>query len=147
MHRARAFFFVCAGLFLLALSYHLGARNAGAQAGATVGEISWNYGAQVAAVQGRTIYTVAIPNPPDGGFPVQTLAPVPGASPIIAVDAVSNSALLENGDVYVREGGGWVLKGNLFGGGPVPVQRETFGSLKVRYHGERRAAQPAPQGR
>jgi hypothetical protein len=32
MHKARAFFFVCAGLFLLALSYHLGARNAGAQA-------------------------------------------------------------------------------------------------------------------
>ena len=31
MHRARAFFFVCAGLFLLALSYHLGARSATAQ--------------------------------------------------------------------------------------------------------------------
>jgi len=30
MHRARAFFFVCAGLFLLALSYHLGVQNAGA---------------------------------------------------------------------------------------------------------------------
>ena len=33
MHKARAFFFVCAGIFLLALSYHLGARGAGAQAG------------------------------------------------------------------------------------------------------------------
>lgn len=32
MHRARAFFYVCAGVFLLALSYHLGARSAGAQA-------------------------------------------------------------------------------------------------------------------
>jgi hypothetical protein len=32
MHRTRAFFYVCAGLFLLALSYHLGARNATAQA-------------------------------------------------------------------------------------------------------------------
>ena len=32
MHKARAFFFVCAGLFLLALAYHLGARSAGAQA-------------------------------------------------------------------------------------------------------------------
>lgn len=31
MHRARAFFFVCAGIFLLALSYLLGARNARAQ--------------------------------------------------------------------------------------------------------------------
>ena len=33
---AKRFFYVCAGLCLLALSYHLGARNAGAQAGATV---------------------------------------------------------------------------------------------------------------
>jgi hypothetical protein len=32
MHKARAFFFVCAGIFLLALAYHLGARSAGAQA-------------------------------------------------------------------------------------------------------------------
>jgi hypothetical protein len=28
MHKARAFFFVCAGIFLLALSYHLGATSA-----------------------------------------------------------------------------------------------------------------------
>jgi hypothetical protein len=32
MHRARSFFYVAAGVFLLALSYHLGARTAGAQA-------------------------------------------------------------------------------------------------------------------
>ena len=29
---ARKFFYVCAGLFLLALTYHLGARSVGAQA-------------------------------------------------------------------------------------------------------------------
>ncbi len=32
MHRARAFFFVCAGLLCLAVAYHLGATSAGAQA-------------------------------------------------------------------------------------------------------------------
>jgi hypothetical protein len=32
MHKAKAFFFVCAGIFLLALSYHLGATSAVAQA-------------------------------------------------------------------------------------------------------------------
>jgi len=32
MHRAKTFFYVSAGIFLLALSYHLGARSAGAQA-------------------------------------------------------------------------------------------------------------------
>jgi hypothetical protein len=32
MQRARAFFYVCAGVFLLALSFHLGAQSARAQA-------------------------------------------------------------------------------------------------------------------
>jgi hypothetical protein len=33
MHKAKAFLFVSAGIFLLALAYHLGARSATAQAG------------------------------------------------------------------------------------------------------------------
>ena len=33
MHKARAFFFVCAGLLCLGVAYHVGARSAGAQAG------------------------------------------------------------------------------------------------------------------
>jgi hypothetical protein len=33
MHKARAFFLVCAGFFLLALAYHLGARSAHGKAG------------------------------------------------------------------------------------------------------------------
>jgi hypothetical protein len=32
MHKARSFFFVCAGIFLLALAFHLGAMTATAQA-------------------------------------------------------------------------------------------------------------------
>jgi hypothetical protein len=36
MQRARAFFYVCAGIFLLALSYYLGASNATAQANSSV---------------------------------------------------------------------------------------------------------------
>ena len=31
MHPAKKFFYVCAGLFLLALSYQMGVRNAAAQ--------------------------------------------------------------------------------------------------------------------
>jgi hypothetical protein len=42
MHRARAFFYVAAGVFLLALSYHLGARSAGAQVGSSVVGVSSN---------------------------------------------------------------------------------------------------------
>ncbi len=33
---AKKFFYVCAGLFLLALSWHFGAKSAGAQAGTNV---------------------------------------------------------------------------------------------------------------
>jgi hypothetical protein len=33
MHKARSFFFVCAGIFLLALAYHFGARSAHGQGG------------------------------------------------------------------------------------------------------------------
>jgi len=42
MHKARAFFYVSAGLLCLALAYHLGATSAGAQGGAsyTLGGIS-----------------------------------------------------------------------------------------------------------
>ena len=49
MHKAKTFFFVCAGAFLLALAYHLGARSATAQtgneivaiAGATEGNLAY----------------------------------------------------------------------------------------------------------
>lgn len=37
---AKKFFYVCAGVFLLALSYHLGARNATAQTGSMVSGFS-----------------------------------------------------------------------------------------------------------
>ena len=43
MQRAKAFFIVCAGVFLLALAYHLGASIAGAQApGNPVVGLVWN---------------------------------------------------------------------------------------------------------
>jgi len=37
MQRAKAFFYVCVGLFLLALSYHLGAQGAQAQGTSATG--------------------------------------------------------------------------------------------------------------
>ena len=95
-----------AGIFLLALSYHLGAQSAGAQAP----------GNPVVAVNDCYIFTA-------------------------------------NGDIYYRSTCGasvpttCTLVGNVFGGGPVPAQRETFGALKSRYRGAREAAQSAPQGR
>src|SRR5437867_9035240 len=60
MQRARAFFYVCAGLLLLAASYHLGARVAGAQGGSGVQE--------VAVLSGQVANGGVIPLPhyPDG---------------------------------------------------------------------------------
>ena len=48
MHKARAFFYVCAGIFLLALAYHLGARTATAQVGSSN---------PVVAVESGNVYT------------------------------------------------------------------------------------------
>lgn len=44
MRKAKAFFYVCAGVFLLALSWHLGAQSARAQAGNAVAGFSVSQG-------------------------------------------------------------------------------------------------------
>lgn len=67
MQRARAFFYVCAGVFLLALSYHLGARSAVAQApgnpavGISTGADNYVY----AITQSGAVYRSAFNAPPD----------------------------------------------------------------------------------
>ena len=104
MYRAKAFFYVCAGVFLLALSYHLGARNAGAQA--------------------------------------------PG-NPVVAMAEHGTAlwAVTSAGDIYYAanpQDVPWSRGVNVFGGSPVPAQRETFGALKARYRG---ASKPATQDR
>ena len=59
---AKRFFYVSAALFLLALTYHLGARSAGAQAGGTViGVAAYFYqpggaGEYVVATSGGDVY-------------------------------------------------------------------------------------------
>ncbi len=54
--KARAFFYVAAGIFLLALSYHLGARNATAQAGGQV--VALESGASAVVGGGTGIHAV-----------------------------------------------------------------------------------------
>jgi hypothetical protein len=56
MQKAKAFFLVCAGLFLLALSYHLGATNVQGQAGSQVTGLS------AAVWQGSYSYFVMTPS-------------------------------------------------------------------------------------
>ena len=48
---AKRFFYVCAGLLMLAMTYHLGARSAGAQAGGQVVGVAGIYAANSVSVQ------------------------------------------------------------------------------------------------
>src|SRR5262245_15731882 len=110
MHKARAFFYVCAGVFLLALSYHLGARSAAAQAPSFMECVTVDapYGAW--AVIGRQLYNVT-------GGPLFVSGPIPGTRPIVACG--TSNVVLDNGEVWEWSGGVWNLKG-AFPGGPVP---------------------------
>lgn len=97
---ARKFFYVCAGMLMLALSYHFGFTTASAQA---------------------------------PGNPVVAIAHASGSTNVIAVTS--------GGDAYTTPDYGvtWYHTGNVFSGGPVPTQRETWGQLKSRYAPDRTA--------
>jgi hypothetical protein len=47
------------------------------------------------------------------------------------------AAITANGDVYATGISAldhdWTFRANIFGGGPIPVQQESFGSVKARY--------------
>ena len=131
MHRA--FFFVCAGLFLLAVVYHLGARSAGAQAGTTIG------GLAVGGLDSRTITFVRdglfyrSPDGRAGPYVVQT--PVPSGSPVVATSGTRDASglvVLEDGSVYAYELGEWQLQMNILGGS-TPAQSISIGQLKAKY--------------
>jgi hypothetical protein len=141
---AKRFFFVCAGILCLMVAYHLGARTAGAQSTGSnvIGAMGCAPGSitpTIALMVDRVEYRATV----DGSGNVQILPPLPplpGTSPVLALDAsCCGFALLENGDVWAGGGGGppspWSYRGNvLAASGPTPAQRESFGSLKVRYH-------------
>lgn len=127
--RAKAFFYVSAGLFLLALSYHLGARSAGAQSPTIEASTADAGGYTVAS--GRTLYRIG------GNGATEVVGNIPGTAPIVAVgwqgQTPGGGAIvgLSNGEYHVKGTSGWQYIGNVFG--PTPAQRESFGSVKARY--------------
>jgi len=144
---AKKFFYVCAGLLMLALSYHLGANTATAQGGTVIEGASLQFvagapeGNRASACVNR-IWRWMGP----GGVPREFPVPVPGSSRIVATDPWQN-VLLENGDWFQYSGGAWAYMGNLAGGSPTPAMRETWGQVKARYAPTPTPAQPQTHDR
>lgn len=134
MTRARAFFFICAGIFLLVLSYHLGATSARAQTGSAIecAGTSWVNGVpESQAVIGRFVHVW----PPGsgqvgGGSDLDCTQPVPGTAPVVA--CTEGYVVLGDGTIYQSRATSWVLVG-AFPVGPTPSARASFGQLKARY--------------
>jgi hypothetical protein len=124
MRKARAFFFISAGVFLLALAYHFGARNATAQTPPAIECALVHYGYEEWAVVGRRLYQMQ-----QNGPVLQDNAEIPGTARVIACGV--NGVVLENGDVYELDGTEWSLKGSFLT--PTPTQKSTWGAVKTRY--------------
>jgi len=147
---ARKFFYVCAGMLMLALAYHLGATQANAQLG-SITAVGIEQG-RVAMAVGRTVYGFEAPpnSPPGSGQLVGVLGGVPRVSPIVGCAYTQGTmwAVLENGDVYWAcvlgcTPQGWIYSGNALGGSPpVPTASESWGQLKSRYAPNKGQAQP-----
>lgn len=133
MKRARALFYVCAGIFLFALSYHLGAHNAGAQSGS----IRWvgdNY-----VVANGTLWQCDVNSGWRLAFANCDTRPVPIPADAIAgawgtCNSDGGAGIISfGGDAWIYAGnlGGWVHVGVVPGG--AAAVHNTLGQLKDRY--------------
>ena len=118
MQRGRAFFYVCAGIFLLALAYHFGAATAtAAKPGPAIIAAECDYPITVACID-RTVYMRDITNPQG----LRTYPSVPGTDLIIAVGYNTTyyhiTATLSTGNTYettLNGDGTWTFIGNAVG--------------------------------
>ena len=143
---ARKFFYVCAGLFLLALAYHIGANNAGAQIG---------YSQEVAMRSGQVANggTIPLPRYQDGTEALESecqwsvsIANVPG-HPDAALYVSRMECFTEGRTVRAFT----CTQGNCGHGfdprsatanyiiiairntSPIPIRSESLGQVKARY--------------
>lgn len=128
---AKRFFFVCAGVFLLALSFHLGQVTAQAQSGLTVEGASIESFELTAFPRATACVNRLWSWMGENGALHQNSVPVPGTLRIVATDPYG-TVMLENGDWLKFDGSSWVLVGNL-ANGPTPARGSTWGGVKARY--------------
>jgi hypothetical protein len=114
-----------------------GAAGARAQAAGPgiLGDIGCASGspeAKMALLVDRTVYSAVISGA--SGFTLTGASPpIPGTSPVVAIDASCTSfAMLANGDVWAGGGPTWSYVGNMLGGATPAVQK-SWGQLKAEH--------------
>lgn len=129
---AKKFFYVCAGVFLLALAYHLGATSATAQGPA-----------EIRTAAGSNFYGFAIGHQlhlatyDDANGLLRFGGPytIPGSADVVGIDFDGSGtvAFLSNGEVYRAAGinGPFVSVGSMIG--PTETARTSWGAVKQRY--------------
>ena len=128
---AKRFFYVAAGVLMLAIAFHLGAVTATAQGSGYV----FGFGTSSACgMFARRVYLLQS-NPNDN----LVTAPIPGALEVVAIGGPEHgldyvTAILADGTVYAYNQGAnyWNPRGNVFGAA-TSATPSTWGSLKARY--------------
>ena len=139
---ARKFFYVCAGMLMLALAYHLGASTAHGQgAGSVLDADDPGLGSYVVTSSGRVYFALYGTNlaPAPRWTPKGTILSV---APIVRIQGAGTGptgidvvhAFDADGNFYVSADGGatWVRRGNVFGA-PTPALNSSWGQVKARY--------------
>ena len=135
--QAKRFFYVCAGMFLLALTYHLGARTAQAQGPSEFYVAEVDLSAVVAFPNGDVYGQNATST---GWEPARNIfGGQPAGRTIVKFDGVT--ALASSGEVLWSNppGAPWRNLG-IPGVGAVDVQPHSLGQLKVRFRDPRAGA-------
>jgi len=136
---AKRFFYVCAGLCLLVLSFQVGASTAiGQSAGVDAGGVTLGSVNSATIASGGLVWTRSF-GAPLGPFPLPRpghLVAIEGASggSTNGVPTAQFSILYDNGDWYLGSfPGGWSFFGNVMSGGPTATLPSTWGNVKSTY--------------
>lgn len=142
---ARRFFYVCAGMLMLALSYHLGASNATAQSGAgQIVALNQNgYDTKIRAItRDGQLYVKDSNQTWNSGVNVLAEAGISGE--VVDMETRMQCSPGAECGMYVVTAAGDVCYQQLFSPGPwtalpnvfdgaTPARRSTWGQLKSRY--------------
>jgi len=133
----KKFFYICAGLFLIAMSYHLGATTAQSQSANKLVDVAWRRadGYAYAVTSAGEVWA----NPGYCGTWSRVGHLPAGVVPASVLDGDVGGSLdigCENGEFYTVVGSypsiQLQLCSSIFGG-PTPTISSTFGTLKAKY--------------